>query len=111
MNDIRIVVNEQEGDSIIVLFLHSFSFLKKTINFKKKTYESISVNDDLLRRFEELLNWISRQSKCVFRTIDTLSVNLSQKDYFTEIKDEKAIIIQSNMVSQLINGILRRKRF
>jgi hypothetical protein len=74
LNEIKKVIKRRRKDSVVVLFLHSSSFLKKKINFRERRYESIIVDKELINIFEELLNWISTRSECKVKTIDTVDL-------------------------------------
>jgi hypothetical protein len=85
LEEIKKVITESDPKAVIILFLHSFNFLDLVFNLRKRTYESIRVNDNLIKSFEELLLWISKQESCRFSTIDDLKIDYEQRDVCIEV--------------------------
>jgi len=91
VEDILYTINEMPQSSIIVLFLHSFNFLKLRYNFKKKSFSKISINQSLINSFDRLLNGISIMNECEFRTLDTIKLDNTLEDVVPEVLIKKSI--------------------
>lgn len=108
IDEIKKVIRDNGKDSIIVLFLHSFNFLKLPYNFTKRKYGKISIDEEMIKKFENLFKWISFQKNYCFTTMEKLKVNFSQKNTYVEIS-QKGSIIQM-IYNMLRNRILKNRR-
>ena len=104
VNEIKKVISDTGKDNIIVLFLHSFNFLKLPYNFRKGRYGRISVDEGMIKKFENLLKWISFQKNCRFITIEKLKINFSQKDTYIQIfkRDSTIRIIYNSFINRVL---------
>lgn len=108
IDEIKKVISKSAEDDIIVLFLHSFNFLTLPYNFRKRRYSKISINEKMIREFENLLRWISLQKNCSFTTINTLRVDFSQNDPYIEIARNGDIV--ERMYYNFTDRILRIRK-
>ena len=104
IDEIREVINKSGKNNIIILFLHSFYFLILTYNFRKRRYGKISVDEDRINEFRNLLKWISLQNNCSFTFIDKLQLDFSQNDTYVEIIRKGSIVekIYGNFTDRIL---------
>ena len=110
VREIKKVVNDSDENAIIILFLHSFNFLNLPYNFRRKEYGTISVNDGMIKDFEELLKWISQPKNCRVTTIDRLKVDFSHDDFCIENPIRSSVNIKQKIVDNFTNRILKVRR-
>ncbi len=104
IEEIKRVIHQSNENDILVLFLHSFSFLNLPYNFRKRKYGKIGINEKRVKEFEGLLNWISLHEKCNFTTIDELRAEVFQKDNCIKILSKKNVgqVLLGNFANKIL---------
>ena len=110
VSEIKKVVEGSDENDIIMLFLHSFNFLNLPYNFRRGEYGTISVNDGMIKDFDDLLKWILQQKNCRVTTIDRLKVDFSHDDFCIEIPIRSSGSIKQKIFDNFTNRILRVRR-
>jgi hypothetical protein len=107
-DEIKELISKSDNDINIILFFHSFNFLKLPYNFRTKRYGKISINKKMMEKFENIIKWISLQNNCSFTTIDKLKINFSQKETYMEIFKKESIY--KIIYDKFANRILRIRK-
>lgn len=90
LDEIKRVINESSNDDVMILFFHSFSFLKIKYDFSKNRYAQIGINYDYIEKFKKLMRWISLQSNLKY-------INIGYGGLKKCCKSDKAITIEKNI--------------
>jgi len=90
VDEIKKVINESSNDDVMILFVHSFSFLKIKYDFGKKRYAYIGINHDYIEKFKKLMKWISLQSTIKY-------INMGDNSLKECCKNDKTITIEKNV--------------
>lgn len=107
-DEIKEVISNSGKDDVIMLFLHSFNFLHLPYNFRKGEYGRISINEDIIKNVDRLLNWISLQANCDFTTVDMLRMDSSHDD--VPIGIPRRGNIKQEMLDAFVSKILKVRR-
>ena len=110
VDEIKRVVEGSDENDIIILFLHSFNFVNLPYNFRRREYGTISINEGMIKGFEDLLKWISQQKNCRVTTIDRLKVDFSHDDICIEIPNIHRGDIKQKIFDSFTNRILKVRR-
>lgn len=70
VNKIMQVLDKAPDESVIVLFLHSFNFLKTVYSMKDHRYLHIGVSGRLIESYKAILEYIYMREDCSFDTFD-----------------------------------------
>lgn len=92
VEEILKVIDLAPKNAVIILFLHSVNFLKRLYSHRSKKIIDVSIDYDLLKQYELLLNKISSRKDCCWKTIE--DIYKEQEGFFAEI-DRPINICQS----------------
>jgi len=84
VDEIKEVIRRSGEDSVIVLFLHSFNFLRIEYDFRKNKYSYIGIDEVNIEGFDRLVSWISEQHM-KYIDIEDIDKKLSKEDKFVSI--------------------------
>ncbi|SEO72317.1 hypothetical protein [Propionispora vibrioides] len=84
--EILSVISRMPLDSVIVLFLHSFNFLKIPYNFRTKKYGEITINDKLIEEYHKVLQGIKQNEDCVFCSFSDINLDEQYDDFLVHIR-------------------------
>lgn len=111
--DILEVIKQMPDESYIVLFLHSFNFLRRVYDFRKERFTSISIDPVMIKKFRFLLERIREDSCCAFKTFDDLNVDkLMEKKhlpYYCHLSEKLTFReLASKISNKFMSTFLRR---
>lgn len=88
--EIQEAITRAPDNSVHVLFLHSFNFLKLPYNFQKKQFGAIEPWPELFQEFSNLLAWLAGRPDCCFT--DFAGLQLAEiEDYLVEVKTSRPL--------------------
>lgn len=108
VSEIKKVIDDSDEDEVIVLFLHSFNFLDLPYNFRKRGYGTLSINDNMIKKIEDILSWISSHKKSSFTTIANLRIDFSHDDRCIEFPSRGSI--KQKIFDVFTNRMLKVRR-
>lgn len=71
------ILQQFNDDAVVVLFLHSFSFVKRRFSKKFKRYAPFKINYQLVHEFQKLMQWIAKDPN--MSTIQIKNIKQTQK--------------------------------
>lgn len=74
------VLNKMNEDSTIVLFFHSFNFLNRYWDYRKKYFYKINIDDSAIDKFERLLKYISDRNDMQFTKFSDIKLGRCKND-------------------------------
>ncbi len=96
-------------NSVVVLFLHSFNFLNLLYDCKENCYKKITINNNLIEEYDNLLKEIRKRNDCLFiHSEDLLFKELCNLDIVPEIKRNVNIF---NVIKQKISNKFKNRNF
>lgn len=105
VNKIKQVIDKCPDNSVIILFLHSFNFLKTVYSIKAGKYLHIGVSKRLIESYKEILEYINMREDCSFDTFDIVQ-KVSNKfmvcfdKNVSAFKKVKKLLVHNNLIEE-----------
>ncbi|WP_418626574.1 polysaccharide deacetylase family protein [Anaerosinus sp.] len=104
--DILSVIDKSPQNTVIVLFLHSFNFIKLKYSIKNKKFNPFEVDNNLINEYRILLQGLRSRKDCIFSDLNSLNLENCRDDYC--ISMDKNVDIQKVIKEKFSERILRR---
>jgi hypothetical protein len=88
VQDIIRVVDQAPENSVMVIFLHSFNFINRYFDSKRKRFVRFEENTELIQDYEKLLSVLSKTEDCTFASVDNSLGNQDLKDFLIRVERE-----------------------
>lgn len=103
-DEILAAIDLLPGGAVVVLFMHSFNFLKLPYDFRARRFGHISVDADLIRNYEYLLGHLAARDDCRFVSLSDIDVSPAEEG--------RVPVVETDIpLAQVLRGKIRRKVF